>query len=105
MGTGERDAAALADAGREELAGEKLVRLDYFEFVDPENLDPVKNLAAGALDAVAAYVGSTRLLDNILFHIIRIGNVIPSDARDLGRCLCHLDCHSLTHQDPGLRSG
>ena len=63
---GERDAAALADAGREELAGEKLVRLDYFEIVDPENLDPVKNLAAGALVAVAAYVGSTRLLDNIL---------------------------------------
>jgi pantoate--beta-alanine ligase len=42
------------------------VRLDYFEIVDPDNLDPVKNLAGGALVAVAAFVGTTRLLDNIL---------------------------------------
>jgi pantoate--beta-alanine ligase len=62
---GERDAAKLAAAGREEIAGEKSVRLDYFEIVDPENLDPVKNLA-GALVVVAAFVGTTRLLDNIL---------------------------------------
>ena len=64
--TGERDAAALADAGRKQIAGEKSIRLDYFEIVDPENLDPVKNLAAGALVAVAAWVGTTRLLDNIV---------------------------------------
>ncbi len=63
---GERDAARLAAAGREEIAGEKSVRLDYFEIVDPENLDPVKNLAGGALVAVAAFAGTTRLLDNIL---------------------------------------
>jgi pantoate--beta-alanine ligase len=63
---GERDAVTLIGAGREEIAGEKSVRLDYFEIVDPENLDPVKNLAAGALVAVAAFVGTTRLLDNIL---------------------------------------
>jgi pantoate--beta-alanine ligase len=64
--TGERDAAALADAGRKQIAGEKSIRLDYFEIVDPENLDPIKNVAAGALVAVAAWVGTTRLLDNIV---------------------------------------
>jgi pantoate--beta-alanine ligase len=63
---GEHDAAKLVAAGREEIAGEKPVRLDYFEIVDPDNLDPVKNLAGGALVAVAAFVGTTRLLDNIL---------------------------------------
>ncbi|MGA8500899.1 MAG: pantoate--beta-alanine ligase [Candidatus Sulfotelmatobacter sp.] len=63
---GERDAAKLVAAGRKEIAEEKSVRLDYFEIVDPENLDPVKNLAAGALVAVAAFIGTTRLLDNIL---------------------------------------
>ncbi len=67
---GERDAAKLAAAGREEIAEEKSVRLDYFEIVDPENLDPVKNLAAGALVAVAAWVGTTRLLDNILLPML-----------------------------------
>ena len=63
---GERDAAKLAAVGREEIAREKSVRLDYFEIVDPDNLDPVRNLAGGALVAVAAFVGTTRLLDNIL---------------------------------------
>jgi pantoate--beta-alanine ligase len=63
---GEGDAAKLAAAGREEVAEEKSVRLDYFEIVDPDSLDPVENMASGALVAVAAFVGSTRLLDNIL---------------------------------------
>ena len=63
---GERDAEKLVAAGREEVAGEKSVRLDYFEIVDAETLDPVKNLAGGALVAVAAFVGPTRLIDNIL---------------------------------------
>jgi pantoate--beta-alanine ligase len=63
---GERDAAKLTAAGREEIAGEQSVRLDYFEIVDPDKLDPVQNLAAGALVAGAVFVGTTRLLDNIL---------------------------------------
>jgi pantoate--beta-alanine ligase len=63
---GERSAENLAAAGREEVAGERSVRLDYFEIVDADSLDPVKSVADGALVAVAAFVGSTRLIDNIL---------------------------------------
>jgi pantoate--beta-alanine ligase len=63
---GERDAMKLVDAGREELEKKKSVRLDYFEIVDPDNLDPVENPARRALVAVAASVGATRLIDNIL---------------------------------------
>ena len=63
---GERTAAALVAAGHEEFARESSVRLDYFEVVDPETLDPVEDVSGGALVAVAAYVGSTRLIDNIL---------------------------------------
>jgi pantoate--beta-alanine ligase len=63
---GERNAAKLMAAGREEIAEEKSVRLDYFEIVDPGSLDPVDNVASGALVAVAAFVGTTRLIDNIL---------------------------------------
>src|SRR5580700_11153304 len=63
---GERHAEKLAAAGLEEVTREKSVRLDYFEIVDPESLDPVENLADGALVAVAAFVGPTRLIDNIL---------------------------------------
>ena len=63
---GEREAAQLAAAGREEFARETSVRLDYFEIVDPATLDPVKNVSLGALVAVAAYVGGTRLIDNLV---------------------------------------
>jgi len=63
---GEHDAGQLAAAGREEVAREKSVRLDYFEIVDADSLDPVDDVAKGALVAVAAWLGETRLIDNIL---------------------------------------
>jgi pantoate--beta-alanine ligase len=63
---GERDSVKLVAAGREEIAGEKSVRLDYLEIVDPDNLDPVEQVGEGVLVAVAAFVGSTRLIDNVL---------------------------------------
>lgn len=63
---GELGTAKLVRAGREEFACEPSVRLDYFEVVDPDTLDPVENASRGALVAVAAYVGNTRLIDNLL---------------------------------------
>jgi pantoate--beta-alanine ligase len=63
---GERDAAKLIAAGREEFSREDFVRLDYFELVNPDTLEPLDDVSAGALAAVAAFVGSTRLIDNIL---------------------------------------
>jgi pantoate--beta-alanine ligase len=42
------------------------VRLDYFEIVDPETLDPVDDLSRAALVAVAAFVGKARLIDNTM---------------------------------------
>jgi len=64
---GERDAVRLRAAGLEEFAREDAVRLDYFEIVDPDTLDSVETVAGGALVAIAAVVGSTRLIDNVLF--------------------------------------
>src|SRR5690242_3374408 len=63
---GEQSAEKLILSGRQTMADEPGVRLDYFEIVDPDTLDPVNNVASGALVAVAAYVGSTRLIDNLL---------------------------------------
>jgi len=65
---GERSAEGLAAVGRAEIAAEKAVRLDYFEIVDPESLEPVENVSEVALVAVAAFVGQTRLIDNILLQ-------------------------------------
>jgi pantoate--beta-alanine ligase len=63
---GERNATRLVAAAQKEFAAEDSVRLDYFEIVDPDNLDPVEDVADGALIAVAAFVGTTRLIDNIV---------------------------------------
>ncbi len=39
---GERKVQALIEAGRQTFARDPAVRLDYFEIVDPETLDPVE---------------------------------------------------------------
>jgi pantoate--beta-alanine ligase len=64
--TGERNAARLREVGRSAIAEEPSARLDYFVVVDPNTLDPVADLSHGALVAVAAYFGTTRLLDNVV---------------------------------------
>jgi pantoate--beta-alanine ligase len=66
---GERNAANLISAGKEVFARDPQVVLDYFEIVDPDTLDPVERIAHKALVAVAAYVGSTRLIDNLVLGV------------------------------------
>jgi pantoate--beta-alanine ligase len=66
--TGERSAARLMEAGKQVIADEPGVRLDYFAIVNPDTLDAVDDISRGALVAVAAFVGSTRLIDNLVLH-------------------------------------
>jgi pantoate--beta-alanine ligase len=63
---GERSAAKLISAAKEVFASEPQVRLDYFEIVDPDMLDRVERISQETLVAVATYVGSTRLIDNLV---------------------------------------
>ncbi|HZD93297.1 MAG TPA: pantoate--beta-alanine ligase [Candidatus Sulfotelmatobacter sp.] len=63
---GEASSARLLVAGMQVMAEEPAVKLDYFEIVSRETLDPVADVSRGALVAVAAYVGSTRLIDNVV---------------------------------------
>ena len=63
---GERDVARLIETGKSVIAEEPGARLDYFAIVDPDSLEAVSDISRGALVAVAAYVGSTRLIDNLL---------------------------------------
>lgn len=63
---GERIAAKLISAAKEVFAREPQAALDYFEIVDPDTLDPVERIEQETLVAVAAYIGSTRLIDNLV---------------------------------------
>jgi pantoate--beta-alanine ligase len=65
---GERGSAALIGAAKAEFKPIPAVRLDYFEIVDPDDLTPVTAINKRVLVAVAAFVGSTRLIDNILLE-------------------------------------
>ncbi len=61
---GERDAAALRDRARERLAAAG-ARVDYVEIVHPESLASVARAEPGSVMLVAAFVGKTRLIDNV----------------------------------------
>ena len=63
---GERNPTDLIAVGKSILAQDPAVRLDYFSMVDPDTLAPVVELAGTTLVAAAAFVGSTRLIDNVL---------------------------------------
>jgi pantoate--beta-alanine ligase len=63
----ERTAVRLLDIGREVMATEPQVRIDYLTIVDPDTLLPLESASAGAMAAIAAHVGATRLIDNMLF--------------------------------------
>ena len=65
---GERSTARLMSAAKEVFTREPKVVLDYFEIVDPDTLDPVERISQKTLVAVAAYVGSTRLIDNTVLN-------------------------------------
>ena len=63
---GERQSIALVQRGMETLNAEAGIRVDYLAIVDANTLLPVKSAETSTLVAVAAYVGSTRLIDNFL---------------------------------------
>jgi len=63
---GERRAVVLIKAARETIAVDPEVRVDYVELVDWSTLLPVETASPGALFAVAAWVGGTRLIDNAI---------------------------------------
>lgn len=64
---GERDPEALRAAVRAELAAEPLLKEQYIEVVDAADLQPVERVDGPVMIAVAAFAGSARLIDNIVY--------------------------------------
>jgi pantoate--beta-alanine ligase len=50
------------------LAAEPQIRVDHIALVDWSTLEPLEVAAPGTLFAVAAWVGSTRLIDNTILE-------------------------------------
>jgi pantoate--beta-alanine ligase len=65
---GERRVDLLIQTAREVFAAEPAVRIDYIELVNWSTLDPIAAAVPGTLFAVAAFVGSTRLIDNTILE-------------------------------------
>lgn len=63
---GTTDPSALEGVAGAVFAEEPAVRVDYIAVADPEALEPVAVAAAGTVVAIAARVGPTRLIDNII---------------------------------------
>ena len=64
--SGERSVAELIVAAKQVLAEEPEVKLEYFEVADPVTLEATLDFSQPVLIAVAAKVGGTRLIDNIV---------------------------------------
>ena len=58
------EVATLIDEALAVLASESDVRVDYCKIVNPETLEDLPDVRKGALVAIAAVVGRTRLIDN-----------------------------------------
>lgn len=67
--SGERDSAAVSAAMVEVVAAYGLVNLEYIAICDNIFLQPLMELSGVVLIAVAARVGRTRLIDNVVFDI------------------------------------
>jgi pantoate--beta-alanine ligase len=65
---GVADAAPLLDAMRDELSRHPAIDVDYVALVERDSFRPVDRVTSPAVAAVAARVGGTRLIDNVVIE-------------------------------------
>ncbi len=62
---GEQRTDVLLQEVRKVVAEHRLLELQYAELVDPDTLDPLGSARDGSVIALAAFCGTTRLIDNM----------------------------------------
>ncbi len=67
--TGERQTQVLINTVQEQLNNYSAIKVQYIECVHPQTLQPLDSIEETGLLAIAAYVGSTRLIDNIILRV------------------------------------
>lgn len=90
---GESNGQSLIDTVKQELYSTPEVKIQYVELVDPVTLVPIAQIETTGLLAIAAYVGSTRLIDNIVLQkrqpIIAIDGPAGAGKSTVTRRLAH----------------
>jgi pantoate--beta-alanine ligase len=66
VSAGEKDSSKIRGAAMDVLRREPGIRVEYLEIVDPDEMQPVSTINAPVRIAAAIWVGSTRLIDNVL---------------------------------------
>ncbi len=67
MENGDTDPAGVRESALKVLAGEPEVEVEYLEIVDPEEMCPVERIRGPVRVAAAIRIGSTRLIDNMMW--------------------------------------
>jgi len=64
--SGDGDVAQVEAAARQVIEDERAVRLEYLQIVEPREMQPVDRIDGPVIAAGAIWVGSTRLIDNVI---------------------------------------
>jgi pantoate--beta-alanine ligase len=67
---GERKAERILHEMKEIFQSEPLVKIDYVQICDAYSLQDVNQIEGDVVVALAAYLGKTRLIDNLIFHAL-----------------------------------
>ncbi|HVN04314.1 MAG TPA: pantoate--beta-alanine ligase [Bryobacteraceae bacterium] len=65
IGAGQRDTERVRAAASAVLGAEPLIRVEYLEIAEDDELQPVAHVDGPVRVAIAAWLGETRLIDNI----------------------------------------
>lgn len=65
---GQREARVLEERIRDELSSAGIARIDYAAVADPDSLDRLARVGERAVALIAAHVGTTRLIDNLMLE-------------------------------------
>lgn len=79
MDAGERDAATILEVVKAAMTD---VDVDYVELVDTRELKPVTKIDGAVMLAAAAFVGKTRLIDNVKFDPVQGEVAETADRRE-----------------------
>ena len=66
IATGARETGSLLEVLRSTITSERVAKLDYAEIVDADSFEPINFLRGNCLILIAARIGATRLIDNML---------------------------------------